>query len=78
MMRLLRMLGIVLGMLMAVGFGLCGAFGVIFSQGGVESHGFDPVSLVFGLAGLGIAAACAWAVWRTLKGKPDAGAPPAR
>lgn len=79
MMRLLRMLGILLGMLMAVGFGLCGAFGV-FQAGRVGWTYWSDWSLflVCGLAGLGIGWVFARAVWLALKGKPGAGAPPAQ
>jgi len=79
MMRLLRMLGILLGTLIAGGFGMCGAFGVLSSPHGFIESGFDPVSLVCGLAGLGISAVCFRIVWwLVLKGESGNGAPPAQ
>lgn len=84
MMRLLRMLGIALAMVMAVGFGLCGAFGVIggaisaFRGGGEAGFVLPGLIMLFGLGGLVIATACVRLVRDVLNKKPDADRSPGR
>lgn len=82
MLRLLRMLGIVLAMLMAIGFGLCGVYGVVTGATGLftpgDRTGWPVVFILPGLIGLGICAGCLQLVWNTLHGQPSDGAPPAQ
>jgi uncharacterized YccA/Bax inhibitor family protein len=70
-MRLLRMLGIVLGMLVTIGFGVCGVFGLLAPgrEGG-------DLARIFGLIGLGLAALFGTMVWIAIKDKPNGGQPP--
>jgi hypothetical protein len=70
-MRWLRMLGIAMGMLATIGFGLCGAFGLLVPEG----EG-GALFKILGLIGLGLAALFGWLVRDALKGGPDGGRPP--
>jgi hypothetical protein len=69
MMGFLRMLAIALGMLMTVGFGLCGALGVVASVGG--NFGGRWILLVCGLIGLALSYGIGRDVWRAMRSKAD-------
>jgi hypothetical protein len=65
----LRMIAIAVGMLMTVGFGLCGAFGVVASVAG--DFGGAWILLVCGIIGLVISYSLGRDVWRAMRTKPD-------
>jgi hypothetical protein len=65
-MRLLRILGIVLGILLAGGFGFCGAMGIRMSSGFNGPGGFD-LPMLIGLLWIAIAVVLVWLVWIGLK-----------
>jgi hypothetical protein len=55
----LRVLGMIVALLLMIGFGMCGLLGVML---GASGGGNDPLDGVMGLglAGLAIAFGCAW------------------
>ena len=59
-----RVILILIGLLAMVGFGWCGAVGVIAGVSNAERGGLMFAGL--GLVGVAIAAYCAWGVWRTV------------
>jgi hypothetical protein len=74
-MRLLRMLGIALGMLAAAGFGLCGVWGVAMAA----LHRFDTaLFLICGLVGILLGVAIGLSMWQEMKRKRSADEPPAQ
>jgi hypothetical protein len=78
-MWLLRMLGIGLGMLLAAGFGICGAYSVMAGVSAAIqglAGGASLIFLFFGLLGLAIGWTLARAVWFVFKEKTDAERPP--
>lgn len=54
-----RVVGIILALILMVGFGLCGLMGIV---SGFGNSGYDGLGLVFGFIGLAISAAFAFAV----------------
>ncbi|MDQ1922190.1 hypothetical protein [Massilia pseudoviolaceinigra] len=66
-MTLLRILGLLFAAVAMVGFGLCGAFGLMIGiQPGAELADRFNIGFVLGLAGLAICGALAWFLGRKL------------
>lgn len=66
-MLLLRILGLLIAAVVMVGFGLCGALGVVLGyQASTQGQGIEP-SLFLGIAGLVVFAAFAWFIGSQLR-----------
>jgi len=72
-MKALRIIGIVFGLILMAGFGMCGLLGVVLGVGeGSQNMGI----LALGLAGFAVCAFAGWCVYklfRQLNAKPPAG-----
>jgi hypothetical protein len=73
---LFRVFTIVFGMLATVGFGLCGAAGLVASATGFGGGGW--IFLTCGLIGLLLSYAIGKDVWAQLRAKPDEPEDPGR
>lgn len=80
--KILRVLGLLVLGYFLLGFGTCGAYGIIGGLASLGAHGedggFAPLLIIAGALGLGIAWAC-WlgvrTLWRDLREPPDKPAP---
>jgi hypothetical protein len=72
----LRIVGVMLALVMMVGFGACRVLGLMIGAGNSPDTGFVPILIVLGAIGVAIAIMIAWRLYLRLAASGETPAPP--